>query len=40
MGVFIGASTKIIDRESGEIFYGEIPPYSVDSSWITAREKT
>lgn len=29
MGVFIGASTKIIDRESGEIFYGEIPPYSV-----------
>ena len=29
MGVYIGASTKIIDRESGEIFYGEIPPYSV-----------
>lgn len=29
MGVFIGASTKIIDRESGKIVYGEIPPYSV-----------
>jgi len=29
MGVFIGASTKIVDRESGEIFYGEVPNYSV-----------
>ncbi|MFZ1989425.1 MAG: 2,3,4,5-tetrahydropyridine-2,6-dicarboxylate N-succinyltransferase [Alphaproteobacteria bacterium] len=29
MGVFIGASTKIVDRESGEIHYGEVPPYSV-----------
>ena len=29
MGVYIGASTKIIDRESGEIFFGKIPPYSV-----------
>ncbi len=29
MGVFIGASTKIIDRESGEVFIGEVPPYSV-----------
>jgi 2,3,4,5-tetrahydropyridine-2-carboxylate N-succinyltransferase len=29
MGVFIGASTKIIDRESGEIFQGKVPPYSV-----------
>ncbi len=29
MGVFIGASTKIIDRESGEIFYGRVPAYSV-----------
>ncbi|MDD9332074.1 MAG: 2,3,4,5-tetrahydropyridine-2,6-dicarboxylate N-succinyltransferase [Wolbachia sp.] len=29
MGVFIGASTKIIDRETGEIFYDEVPPYSV-----------
>ena len=29
MGVFIGMSTKIINRDSGEIFYGEVPPYSV-----------
>jgi len=29
MGVFIGASTRIIDRASGEIFYGHVPPYSV-----------
>ncbi|ALV26192.1 2,3,4,5-tetrahydropyridine-2,6-dicarboxylate N-succinyltransferase [Pannonibacter phragmitetus] len=29
MGVFIGASTKIIDRATGEIFIGEVPAYSV-----------
>ena len=29
MGVFLGASTKIIDRESGEVFYGRVPAYSV-----------
>ena len=29
MGVFIGASTKIIDRTSGEVFMGKVPPYSV-----------
>jgi 2,3,4,5-tetrahydropyridine-2-carboxylate N-succinyltransferase len=29
MGVYIGASTKIIDRSSGEIFYGRVPAYSV-----------
>ena len=29
MGVFIGQSTKIFDRESGEITYGEVPPGSV-----------
>jgi 2,3,4,5-tetrahydropyridine-2-carboxylate N-succinyltransferase len=29
MGVFIGASTKIIDRETGEIVYGRVPAYSV-----------
>ena len=29
MGVFIGASTKIIDRSSGEIFIGRVPAYSV-----------
>ena len=29
MGVFIGASTKIIDRASGEVHMGKVPPYSV-----------
>jgi 2,3,4,5-tetrahydropyridine-2-carboxylate N-succinyltransferase len=29
MGVFVGASTKIVDRESGKIYQGEVPPYSV-----------
>ena len=29
MGVYIGASTKIVDRESGKIMYGKIPAYSV-----------
>lgn len=29
MGVFLGASTKIIDRATGEIFQGRVPAYSV-----------
>ncbi|WP_375327419.1 2,3,4,5-tetrahydropyridine-2,6-dicarboxylate N-succinyltransferase [Candidatus Tisiphia endosymbiont of Nemotelus uliginosus] len=29
MGVFIGASTKIVERESGKVIYGKVPPYSV-----------
>ena len=29
MGVFIGQSTKVIDRETGEVFMGRVPPYSV-----------
>lgn len=29
MGVFLGASTKIIDRVTGEIFFGRVPAYSV-----------
>ncbi|TCT43064.1 2,3,4,5-tetrahydropyridine-2,6-dicarboxylate N-succinyltransferase [Martelella mediterranea] len=29
MGVFIGKSTKIVDRATGEITFGEVPPYSV-----------
>ena len=29
MGVYIGASTKIIDRETGNITYGKVPAYSV-----------
>jgi len=29
MGVFLGASTKIVDRTSGEVMYGRVPAYSV-----------
>jgi len=29
MGVFIGASTKIVDRDTGATMQGEVPPYSV-----------
>ncbi|MSP45326.1 MAG: 2,3,4,5-tetrahydropyridine-2,6-dicarboxylate N-succinyltransferase [Xanthobacteraceae bacterium] len=29
MGVYLGASTTIIDRETGETMRGEVPPYSV-----------
>jgi len=29
MGVFLGASTKIVDRESGKVYMGEVPAYSV-----------
>jgi 2,3,4,5-tetrahydropyridine-2-carboxylate N-succinyltransferase len=29
MGVYIGASTKIIDRTTGEVYYGRVPAYSV-----------
>ena len=29
MGVYLGASTKIVNRATGEISYGEVPPYSV-----------
>lgn len=29
MGVFISATTKIVDRTTGEVFYGEVPAYSV-----------
>jgi len=29
MGVFISATTKIIDRATGEVFYGRVPAYSV-----------
>jgi 2,3,4,5-tetrahydropyridine-2-carboxylate N-succinyltransferase len=29
MGVFIGQSTKIVDRATGQVFMGEVPPYSV-----------
>jgi len=29
MGVFLGASTKIVNRETGEVHYGRVPAYSV-----------
>jgi 2,3,4,5-tetrahydropyridine-2-carboxylate N-succinyltransferase len=29
MGVYIGQSTKIVDRETGEVFRGRVPSYSV-----------
>jgi 2,3,4,5-tetrahydropyridine-2-carboxylate N-succinyltransferase len=29
MGVYLGQSTKIVDRTTGEIFFGRVPPYSV-----------
>ncbi|MDE2182691.1 MAG: 2,3,4,5-tetrahydropyridine-2,6-dicarboxylate N-succinyltransferase [Alphaproteobacteria bacterium] len=29
MGVYLGQSTKIVDRTTGEVLYGRVPPYSV-----------
>ena len=29
MGVYIGQSTRIVNRKTGEVLYGEVPPYSV-----------
>ena len=29
IGVYIGASTRIVDRATGEVFFGKVPPYSV-----------
>ena len=29
MGVYLGASTKIVDRATGEVHMGEVPPYAV-----------
>lgn len=29
MGVYIGASTRIVDRSTGEVHYGRVPAYSV-----------
>jgi 2,3,4,5-tetrahydropyridine-2-carboxylate N-succinyltransferase len=29
MGVYLGASTKIVDRATGEVFLGRVPPFSV-----------
>src|SRR4051794_1022068 len=38
MGVYLGASTKIIDRAPGEVFQGEVPPYSVVVSGTMPRK--
>ncbi|HEX5212912.1 MAG TPA: 2,3,4,5-tetrahydropyridine-2,6-dicarboxylate N-succinyltransferase [Pseudolabrys sp.] len=35
MGVYLGMSTKIVDRDSGKIYQGEVPPYSVVVSGTT-----
>jgi 2,3,4,5-tetrahydropyridine-2-carboxylate N-succinyltransferase len=40
MGVFIGKSTKIVDRATGEISYGEVPPYSVVVAGSLPSDKT
>ncbi|MCO5791441.1 MAG: 2,3,4,5-tetrahydropyridine-2,6-dicarboxylate N-succinyltransferase [Blastomonas sp.] len=29
MGVYLGSSTKIVDRATGEVHYGKVPPYAV-----------
>ncbi len=39
MGVYLSASTKIIDRASGEVHFGKVPPYSVVVSGSQASEK-
>ena len=38
MGVYLGASTKIIDRKTNKIIYGKVPPYSVVVSGTLANE--
>jgi len=40
MGVFIGQSTKIVDRATGEVSYGEVPPYSVVVAGSMPSDKT
>ena len=39
MGVFIGKSTKIVNRVTGDISYGEVPPYSVVVAGTLPAEK-
>ena len=34
MGCYIGASTKIVDKSTGKISYGYVPPYSVVPSSV------
>lgn len=39
MGVFIGSSTKIVYRDTGEIIYGRVPAYSVVVPGVLAAKK-
>jgi 2,3,4,5-tetrahydropyridine-2-carboxylate N-succinyltransferase len=39
MGVYLGQSTKIIDRATGEVIYGRVPPYSVVVSGAMPSDK-
>ncbi|MEM8772161.1 MAG: 2,3,4,5-tetrahydropyridine-2,6-dicarboxylate N-succinyltransferase [Pseudomonadota bacterium] len=39
MGVYLGASTKIFNRETGQVTYGEVPPYSVVVSGTMPSDK-
>ena len=39
MGVYLGASTKIVDRDTGKIYYGKVPKYSVVVPGSLASEK-
>ena len=39
MGVFLGASTKIVDRSTGQVMYGRVPAYSVVVPGSLASEK-
>lgn len=39
MGVYLGASTKIVNRETGAVLYGEVPPYSVVVSGAMPSDK-
>ena len=39
MGVYLGASTRIVDRATGKVIYGEVPPYSVVVSGSMPRRR-
>jgi len=39
MGVYLSASTRIVDRATGEIHLGKVPPYSVVVSGSLPQEK-
>jgi len=40
MGVFISATTKVVDRATGQIHVGKVPPYSVVCRAISAARRT